>query len=155
MGDLREARGNTDQPMTAVSISWGQCFLFYLHISLRLVLQYVERVLQVRGNWGGSRSVTNSSRSCRKCAMLNISYCTWEKWCVCAVFAVQGVLVGGSLKKIKTKQGRYHSWGHGIEYMASFSQFKKLCWGGQKILLGFWVSFDVSWWRLWNPIKTN
>lgn len=56
--------------------------------------------------------------------MLNISYCTWEKLCVCAVFAVQGVLLE-KLEK-KKKQGRSHSWGLGIEYMASFSQFKKI-----------------------------
>lgn len=99
------------------------------------------------------RSVTNSSRSCRKCAMLNIGYYTWEKMCVCAVFAVQGVLVA-KWKKKKTRIAltagdlELNTWLH-------FHSLKKLCWGGQKILLGFWVSFDVSWWRLWNPIKTN
>lgn len=63
----------------------------------------------------------------------------------------------------KTERVCLHSWGLEIEYTASFSQFEKtkhrnsqeLCLGGQKLLLGFWVSFDVSWWRLWNPIKTN
>lgn len=35
--------------------------------------------------------------------MLNISYCTWEKWCVCAVFAVQGVLVAKFKKKQKNR----------------------------------------------------
>lgn len=68
--------------------------------------------------------MTNSSRSCRKCAMLNIGYYTWEKMCVCAVFAVQGVLVAKWGKK--KKQDRSHSWGLGIEYMASFSQLKKI-----------------------------
>lgn len=29
-------------------------------------------------------------------------------------------------KKKKKKQGRSHIWGLGIEYMASFSQFKKI-----------------------------
>ena len=48
----------------------------------------------------------------------------------------------------KKAEGCSHSWGVEIEYMASFEKKKmkleKLCRGGQKILLGFRVSFDVS-----------
>lgn len=67
--------------------------------------------------------MTNSSRSCRKSAMLNISYCTWEKLCVCAVFAVQGVL-GGILKKKKIE--RIARTDGDLQDMTSFSQFQEI-----------------------------
>lgn len=82
------------------------------------------QLLKLRSNWLEC-GVTNSSRSCRKSAMLNISYCTWEKLCVCAVFAVQGALGVGGVGVLKRKwrellaqMGTCKTWLH-------FHSFKK------------------------------
>lgn len=48
-----------------------------------------------------------------------------EMVCLCSVCCPRSS--GGEVKKKKKKkQGRSHIWGLGIEYMASFSQFKKI-----------------------------
>jgi hypothetical protein len=66
--------------------------------------------------------------------------------CLCSVCCPRSW--GGKVKQKKKAEGCSHSWGVEIEYMASFEKKKmkleKLCRGGQKILLGFRVSFDVS-----------
>lgn len=64
-----------------------------------------------------------------------------EMVCLCSVCCPRSS--GGVVKKKKKKQGRSHIWGLGIEYMASFSQFKKnyveegrkSCWGFEFLLM--------------------